>query len=156
MKEILIAFLIALVLGSILNSMREQQSGGSSSTSSQEQAKINENIKEVDESNFESEVADSAMPVLVDFYADTNLACVATAPVLAEIANEYKGAVKVVKIDVLRSPRLAHRYEVHSTLPALMVFKGGRKEAQQAGPIPKEEIVALIKPYLEADKASAD
>ena len=132
MKEAFIIFVIALIVGSIWNGT--QPSGVTPDTpqqTQQTQQSMNpetlNSMASVDESNFESEVIDSQTPVLVDFYADTCGPCKKMEPILAEVANEYQGSLKVARVDVLRAPHLAQKYQI-SAIPVFMVFKEGKCE----------------------------
>ncbi len=158
MKEAFIIFVIALIIGSIYNG--SQQSGATSDvqqqSSSQQPAVSQESLNRmasVDESNFESEVIDSQTPVLVDFYSDTCGPCKKMEPILAEVANEYQGSLKVARIDVLRAPHLAQKYQI-SSIPVFMVFKEGKCEYSTTGAMPKTQVVAMVKPYLAGQQAS--
>lgn len=157
MKEAFIVFVIALIIGSIWNG--SQQPGGTSSAPQQTPGAAQQTASEealnsmasVDESNFESEVIDSQTPVLVDFYADTCGPCKKMEPILAEVATEYQGSLKVARVDVLRAPHLAQKYQI-SSIPVFMVFKEGKCEYSTTGAMPKTQVVAMVKPYLESQK----
>jgi len=150
LKEAFIVFVIALIIGAIFNG--SQQSGPGPGTQTQsEQAATEEALSKmasVDESNFESEVIDSQTPVLVDFYSDTCGPCKKMEPILAEVATEYQGSLKVARIDVLRAPHLAQKYQI-SSIPVFMVFKEGKCEYSTTGAMPKNQVVAMVKPYVE-------
>lgn len=161
MKDILVAFFVALIIGSIINGVNEAESTGAEgtggtgnitsdgSTGKAQQATVESNaVVEVDESSFASEVLAADRPVLVDFYSVTCGPCMKMAPVLAEIADEYKDSLKVVKIDVLRSPALARKYGV-GPIPAFMVFKNGKKEDSRVGAMPKTALIAAVKPFMD-------
>lgn len=156
MKEVLIAFVIALVAGSILNGMNEgssqggspsSNSAGSGSSTAGTAAESLANTVAVDETNFESEVIDSQTPVLVDFYSDTCGPCKRMEPILGELATEYQGSLKVVRVDVLRAPHLAQKYQI-SAIPVFMVFKEGKCEESNTGAMPKAQLVSMFKPLL--------
>ena len=93
--------------------------------------------------NFENEVLRSDKPVLLDFYADWCGPCKMLAPVLHEIAEENVGAIKVGKINVDEQMELAMRFQV-SSIPMLVVFKGGKVVAKSLGYRPKSEIAAMV------------
>ncbi|MBX9947772.1 MAG: thioredoxin fold domain-containing protein [Candidatus Obscuribacterales bacterium] len=160
MKELFIVFVIALVIGSIMNGSQEVGTlMGSEPQSAQQSAPAEESLNRlasVDENNFDKEVIDSQTPVLVDFYSDTCAPCKKMEPILAELATEYQGSLKVARIDVLRAPHLAQKYQI-SAIPVFMVFKEGKCESSATGAMPKTEVVAMFKPYLSAlSKGAAD
>ena len=83
-----------------------------------------ENIVTINEQNFEQEVLQSTMPVLVDFWAEWCPPCVGFAPTLELFADEYKGRVKVGKINVEENPNLTLKFNIMG-IPAFFIFKGG-------------------------------
>jgi len=100
----------------------------------------NQNVLNLTESNFNDEVLNSTVPVLVDFWAPWCGPCIQLSPVIDEIANETVGKAKVVKVNVDESPALAGQFRVNS-IPALIFFKGGQPAAQLVGRQPKTEIL---------------
>ena len=94
--------------------------------------------------NFEQEVLNSEIPVLVDFWATWCGPCRMLAPVIAQIAQEQEGKIKVGKIDVDEQPELAIRYGIAS-IPTLKVFKNGEVLQTSVGVIPKPMIEALLR-----------
>ena len=93
--------------------------------------------------NFEQEVINSEIPVLVDFWATWCGPCRMLAPVIAQIAQEQEGKIKVGKIDVDEQPELAIRYGIAS-IPTLKVFKNGQVVNSSVGVIPKPMIEQLL------------
>ena len=107
---------------------------------------------DVTDADFQKEVLESDLPVLVDFWADWCHPCRMIAPSVKEIAAEQEGVLKVAKIDVDENPAVPGRYRVVG-IPTLMLFKGGQIVERIVGAQPKERILAQIMPHLE--KAAA-
>ena len=90
------------------------------------------NIVTLTESNFPEEVLKSAIPVLVNFWAEWCGPCKAVAPILDELASEYNGKIKIGKVDIDQCQNLAAEYGVRA-IPTLLVFKGGQAADQIVG-----------------------
>jgi thioredoxin 1 len=97
------------------------------------------NVTEVTDATFQTEVLNSTVPVLVDFWAPWCGPCRAIAPLLDELAGEYAGKAKVVKINVDDHQAVAQRYRV-SSIPNLIVFKNGQVAQQIVGAVPKSRL----------------
>jgi thioredoxin 1 len=95
------------------------------------------------DATFESEVLQSQIPVLVDFWAEGCGGCRRFAPVLDLVAPAYSGKTKLGKIDVLLNSQTAMQYQVRS-LPTLLLFKGGAVVAQSVGVICKADIENML------------
>ncbi|MBI3384862.1 thioredoxin [Candidatus Gottesmanbacteria bacterium] len=100
------------------------------------------------DANFEAEVLKSDLPVLVDFYADWCGPCKMIAPIVEELAKEYKGKLKVGELDVDTSTETAQKYGVMS-IPTLIIFKGGQVVSTLVGFRPKEALAAEINKILQ-------
>lgn len=101
----------------------------------------------VSSSDFESQVLGSDVPVLVDFWAEWCGPCRMIGPAIQELAVEYAGRAKVVKVDIDSNPDIASRYAVMS-IPALLLFKGGQVVDSMVGAAPKDRIAEMIKRAL--------
>jgi len=101
------------------------------------------NVHAFNESNFESEVLKSDVPVLVDFTATWCGPCKALAPIVEKIADEFHGKVKVGKLDIDDAPNVTAKYGVRS-VPTVIVFKGGQKSGQHVGLTNRDKLIALL------------
>lgn len=97
--------------------------------------------------NFETEVLNSKMPVLVDFYADWCAPCRMMAPVVAALENQFAGKVKVGKINVDDNGETAMKYRVMS-IPTLVIFKEGKAVDRIEGAVPQAMVEEKIKKHL--------
>ena len=95
--------------------------------------------KHVTEKDFQNEVLDSDIPVMVDFWAEWCFPCKTISPLVDELAKEYSGKLKVVKIDVDSNNRIAADYMIMS-IPSLLIFKGGKVIDTIRGAVPKKTI----------------
>ncbi len=101
----------------------------------------------VTDQTFETEVLKSAEPVLVDFWAPWCGPCRAVAPTVESIAAEYAGKVKVVKVNTDESGEVAMKLGITS-IPTLMVFKGGQMVERVVGNRPKADLISLVTKHL--------
>lgn len=99
---------------------------------------------EITMDNFEQEVLNSDVPVMIDFWATWCMPCKMLAPVIEELAEEANGAYKVGKIDVDRSPNLAAQFGVMS-IPTVIVFKNGKAAEKSVGVVPKSQLESMLK-----------
>ena len=100
-------------------------------------------VNEINDGNFENEVINSDLPVLIDLWAPWCGPCRAIAPVVGELATEYAGKLKVVKMNVDENPLTPSRYGVRS-IPNLLFFKNGQVKDQIVGAVPKGHFVQAI------------
>ena len=98
---------------------------------------------ELTNENFDAEVLQSELPVLVDFWATWCGPCMMLGPIVAEVATEYAGRVKVGKVNVDNAPELAARYGITS-IPALLLFNKGEVVRTSVGFVPKADVVAML------------
>jgi thioredoxin 1 len=105
------------------------------------------NVKEVTDMTFESEVVNSKTPVLIDFYAQWCGPCKMMAPIIDEVAKEYAGKLKVVKVDVDESGETAATFGV-TAMPTFVVFKNGQEVWRRMGAAPKSAFVNELKEVL--------
>jgi thioredoxin 1 len=105
------------------------------------------NVKELTDSNFETEVLKADLPTLVDFWAVWCGPCKAIAPTVDAIADEYKGRLKVGKLDVDHNQIVAQLHGVRS-IPTLLIFKGGKVVGQLVGSMPRNKLEAEIQKHL--------
>ncbi len=102
----------------------------------------------VNDENFEEEVLNSDMPVLVDFWAPWCGPCHMVAPIVEEIGKEYEGKLKVCKINIDEAPQTAARYGIMS-IPTLGIFKDGQMADSVLGAVPKDVLIEKIGPHVE-------
>jgi thioredoxin 1 len=104
-------------------------------------------LAQVDGSTFQAEVLGSPIPVLVDFWAEWCGPCKAIAPVLDQLATEFAGKLKIVKVNVDEAPDLAQNFGIRS-IPTLLVFKGGVVADQAVGAKSKAQFAAWLTPHI--------
>ena len=104
-------------------------------------------IGHVNTQTWQAEVTASAVPVLVDFWAEWCGPCKAIAPVLEELNTEFAGKLKIVKVNVDEAPDLAQQFGIRS-IPTLLVFKGGTIAGQMVGAMPKGTLKAKIEALM--------
>ena len=100
-------------------------------------------VHAISDDTFETEVLQSGTPVLIDFWAPWCAPCRAIAPLVDELAKEYAGKLKVVKMNVDDNPRTPQRYGVRG-IPNLILFQGGQVKEQITGAVPKSHLTKAI------------
>ncbi|RMD84350.1 MAG: thioredoxin [Candidatus Dadabacteria bacterium] len=100
-------------------------------------------VCEVSDSNFEQEVLQSDLPILVDFWAPWCGPCKSIAPVIEELASEYEGRVRFAKLNVDDNPHTPTKYSVRG-IPNLVLFNKGEVVDQIVGAVPKDQLVSAL------------
>ena len=106
-----------------------------------------EHIVTIEGDNWQTEVLESDVPVLVDFWAEWCGPCRAIAPVLEEVAAEMAGKVKVAKVNVDKNQALAGEFGIRS-IPTLLIISGGTVKEQMVGAMNKADLTAKLTPHV--------
>ncbi len=110
-------------------------------------------VSEVNDSSFDREVLQSEQPVLVDFWAAWCGPCKALAPIVDEVAKDFSGQLKVMKMDVDRNSATPARFNIRG-IPALLLFKDGKLADQIVGYVPKDQITKSVSKLMAASSAA--
>ncbi len=155
MKELLLSFLFALVVGSIINGLSQpaptldslpaQSSTGTLSTPA-EPGSVSL-VTEATETSFDADVLKADGLVLVEFGAKWCQPCKMMTPILTDVAGEYSGKLRVVKVDVDENRTLSEQY-AQGGLPTFVLFEGGKTKHMFVGYTAKPELVKIINSYL--------
>jgi thioredoxin 1 len=95
------------------------------------------------DATFENDVLKSTEPVLLDFWAEWCGPCKMIAPILDEAANEFKGRLKIAKLNIDENPQTPPRFGIRG-IPTLILFKDGKVEAQKVGALSKSQLIAFL------------
>ncbi len=108
---------------------------------------MSEHIQYVTDATFDTEVLQSPLPVLVDYWAEWCGPCRMIAPILDEIAKEYAGRLGVAKLNVDENQQTPQKYGIRG-IPTLMLFKNGNIEATKVGALSKSQLAAFIDSHI--------
>ncbi|MCX8086018.1 MAG: thioredoxin TrxA [Rhodocyclaceae bacterium] len=104
---------------------------------------MSEHIHYVTDASFKSDVLESPIPVLVDYWAEWCGPCKMIAPILDEVAKEYSGRLKVAKLNIDENPKTPGEYGIRG-IPTLILYKNGNVEATKVGALSKSQLTAFI------------
>jgi thioredoxin 1 len=108
---------------------------------------MSENTVTLTDANFDTELANSEVPILVDFWAEWCGPCKMIAPILDEIAAENAGKVRIGKLDIDSNPGVAQRFGIQS-IPTMILFKNGEQQATMIGAKPKNSLLNELAPHI--------
>ena len=111
-------------------------------------------IVHTSDATFENDVLKSTEPVLLDFWAEWCGPCKAIAPILDEVAGEYKGRLKIAKMNVDENQQTPPRFGIRN-IPTLILFKNGKVEAQKVGSFTKSQLAAFVEGNLPSAGSAA-
>ena len=120
--------------------------GGNASAMNQSTA----NVKHITDADFDAEVTQSAVPVVMDFYATWCGPCRQLAPTMDSLADQYTGKIKFVKVNVDESPKLAQTFQVDG-IPMLAFFKNGKQTDKLVGLQSKEDLIKQLDSLLQTN-----
>ncbi len=104
---------------------------------------MSEQVIHTSDENFDADVIDSEVPVLLDFWAEWCAPCKMIAPMLIEIAEEYKGRLRIAKLNIDENPSIPPNFGIRG-IPTLILFKNGTVEGQKVGALSKSQLTAFL------------
>jgi len=104
---------------------------------------LSEQVIHTSDENFDADVIDSEVPVLLDFWAEWCAPCKMIAPMLIEIAEEYKGRLRIAKLNIDENPSIPPKFGIRG-IPTLILFKNGTVEGQKVGALSKSQLTAFL------------
>ncbi|MCH9026027.1 MAG: thioredoxin TrxA [Proteobacteria bacterium] len=108
---------------------------------------MSEQVIHTSDDSFEADVIKSEVPVLLDFWAEWCAPCKMIAPILTEIAEEYKGRLKIAKLNIDENPSIPPKFGIRG-IPTLILFKNGTVEGQKVGALSKSQLTAFLETNL--------
>ncbi|MCZ6911433.1 MAG: thioredoxin TrxA [Proteobacteria bacterium] len=104
---------------------------------------MSEQVIHTSDENFDADVIDSEVPVLLDFWAEWCAPCKMIAPMLIEIAEDYKGRLRIAKLNIDENPSIPPKFGIRG-IPTLILFKNGTVEGQKVGALSKSQLTAFL------------
>ena len=108
---------------------------------------MSENTLEITSENFDNQVINSSVPVLIDFWAEWCGPCKMLMPTIEKIASDYKGKVVIGKVNVDNEPNLAANYNVRG-IPNVLIFHSGKVQEQLVGNVPEKQIIEILNKFI--------
>jgi len=112
------------------------------------------NVKHITDADFDAEVMQSAVPVIMDFYATWCGPCRQLAPTMDSLADQYAGKIKFVKVNVDESPKLAQKFQVEG-IPMLVFLQHGKTAGTSVGLVAKEDLILRLDSLLQTNTQPA-